>query len=91
MENKIDKAKEAFAEKLQFPKDVVLDLPKVVIIGNSEIEIENQMGIVHFDENEIRIQTKIGEISIQGSSFEINFMGGSTVDITGKIKNIIYE
>ena len=37
MDNKISRGKEFIAEKLELPKDVVLDLPKIIIVGRNEL------------------------------------------------------
>ena len=46
MQNKIEKSREVIAEKLDIPKDIILNMPKITIIGQEEITIENHKGIV---------------------------------------------
>ena len=58
MDNKISRGKEFIAEKLELPKDVVLDLPKIIIVGRNEITIENHKGIISFKDDLIKINTK---------------------------------
>ncbi|NRS85564.1 sporulation protein YqfC [Clostridium tetanomorphum] len=91
MEVKLDKAKNSLAEKLDLPRDVVLDLPKIVITGDSEISIENHKGIIIFDERQVKINSKIGLVSIYGSNFEMLFLEGSTMTLKGKFKSVVYE
>ena len=91
MADKLNNTKEVIAEKLNFPRDVILDIPKISIIGDSEIDIENHKGIILFEENEVKINTNVGNIIIEGSRFEILFIGGSTITISGKFKSITYE
>ena len=43
-------AKESIAELLEFPKDIMLDTSKVVMIGNLQIFIENHKGIIEYTE-----------------------------------------
>lgn len=91
MRDKLYRTKENFAEKLGLPRDIVLDIPKIIITGNSEIIIENHKGIIMFQEDEIKINSNVGAISLHGEKLEILFIGGSTVIIGGKFKDIIYE
>lgn len=91
MENKIKKVKENMTSKLELPRDIVFDLPKITIIGNNEITIENHKGIVLFEEKEIKINSGIGLISIYGNDFEILFMGGKTLTLRGAFRMISYE
>lgn len=90
MESKFNTTKEAFAETLDLPKDVVLNLPKITIIANHEICIENHKGILIFTEKEIKINSKVGIINITGENFEILYLGGSTITISGKFKSVLY-
>ena len=91
MKDKIEKSREIISEKLDLPKDVILNLPKITIIGNSEITIENHKGIILFERNVIKINTKVKVVNIQGENFEILYIGDSTITISGKFKLISYE
>ncbi|GFZ30910.1 sporulation protein YqfC [Clostridium zeae] len=91
MERKIDKVKEGLAEKLDLPRDIVLNIPKIVITGDNEIIIENHKGIISFDSSEIKINSKVGTITLDGVNLEILFIGGNTITISGKFKSLIYE
>ncbi|NLM35943.1 MAG: sporulation protein YqfC [Clostridiales bacterium] len=91
MEDKINKAKESLANQLDLPRDVMLNIPKISVTGNNEITIENHKGIVFFGDKEVKINSNVGLISILGEEFEILFLGGSTITISGKFKTINYE
>lgn len=91
MMGKIEKSRELLTEKLDLPKDIVLNLPKITIVGNDEITIENHKGIILFERNIIKINTKIKVIYIEGDNFEILYIGDSTITISGKFKSISYE
>ena len=49
MEDKINRGKEVISKKLDIPKDVILDVPKIIVIGRNEITIENHKGIMVFE------------------------------------------
>ena len=91
MKDKLEKARELFTEKLDLPKDVILNLPKITIVGNTEITIENHKGIILFERNIIKINTKVKVINIEGENFEILYIGDSTITISGKFKSVGYE
>jgi sporulation protein YqfC len=91
LQNKFDKTKESFAERLDLPKDIIMNLPKISVVGNKEIVIENHKGIIVFEENEIRVNSSIGLITIKGKKLEILFMEGKTLILKGKFCEVIYE
>jgi sporulation protein YqfC len=91
VKNKMYDTKQNIADKLDLPKDIILNMPQIKIIGNDEIIIENHKGIILFEDSQIKINSGIGLISIYGSKFEVLFIGGSTITIGGKFKSIVYE
>lgn len=91
MEEKLNKGKDFVVERLQMPKEVVYDIPRIVITGNSEITIENHKGIITFDKTVVKINSKLGPIAIIGEGFEILFIAGSTITVSGKFKSVEYS
>ncbi len=80
--------KEKMAEMLVLPKEIVLDLPKISMIGNTQIFIENYKGIIEYDSEKIRINTAKGIIKIFGEDLYINTITTEEIFITGRINNI---
>lgn len=91
MSNKIENVKRALSEKLDISKDIILEVPKITIIGKEEITIEHHKGIIVFEKNIIRVNTKIKVIKIVGENFEIIYIGESTLSIKGEFISIEYE
>jgi len=91
MKERIEKTREILVEKLDLPKDVMLNLPKITIVGDNEITIENHKGIILFERTIIKINTKVKIVNIEGEDFEILYIGDSTITISGKFKSIRYE
>jgi sporulation protein YqfC len=91
MEDKFQKGKEKILSKLDFPRDISLDLPKIIVIGNREIIIENHKGIIFFETNMVKINSRIGPIMIKGEEFEILFIAETSITISGIFKGISYE
>lgn len=91
MQEKFEKRRDVIAEKFDLPKDVVLNLPKITIIGNNEITIENHKGIILFERDIIKVNTKVKVINIEGENFEILYIGDSTITISGRFKSVSYE
>lgn len=90
MENKINRGKEVIVEKLDLPKDVLLDVPKIIVIGRNEVTIENHKGIMVFEREKIKINTNMSPIEIKGSEFEILYIAASTITIKGYFDSIGY-
>lgn len=65
--------------------------PKITIVGESEIIIENHNGIEIFGKNDITVNTKVGRVSLYGDDFKIVFMSGGTIVVNGIIKKVEFE
>lgn len=88
-ENIINK-KNKILEKIDLPKDVMMNLPKITILGDNEITIENHKGIESFEDECIRIKTNNGIIKIEGRNFEILYIASETIVLSGKFKSVDY-
>jgi len=91
MEERFQRGKEKILNKLEFPHDISLDLPKIIVIGNREIIIENHKGIIFFETNMVKINSRIGPIIIKGDEFEILFIAETSITISGIFQGISYE
>lgn len=81
-------AGEKIASKLEIPKDVILDLSKVIIVGAHDVTIENYRGIIQYDSELIRLNTKTGMVKISGLSLEITEISDEDISITGLISSV---
>lgn len=91
MEEKIRGTKKFLMDKLEMPREIVLNLPKITVYGNNEISIENHRGIILFEKDNVKLNSTIGIIQLHGVNFEILYMGGSTLVLSGRFKGIVYE
>ena len=53
------KVKRRFSEILEIPGDVALDLPKIILVGNIQLFIENHRGILEYSPDGVRVS--VGE------------------------------
>lgn len=90
MEDKLKKRKKVLVDKLEMPKEIVLDVPRITVIGRNEITIENHKGILIFEKNEIKIKTSLEPLTIKGNYFEILYIATSTLIISGYFDYIGY-
>ncbi|MBD7909787.1 MULTISPECIES: sporulation protein YqfC [Clostridium] len=91
MESKKNRNKETIIDKLKIPRELIMDTPRIIVTSDREIVIENYKGIVAFEKKEMKINTSVGIIKVQGGNFEILYIGGDTITISGEFKAIIYE
>ncbi|MGO1372013.1 MAG: sporulation protein YqfC [Senegalia sp. (in: firmicutes)] len=88
MSKKIDDLKTNIAEALELPKEIILDLPKITLVGNIQLYIENHKGIIEYTKDSIRINSKSGVIRIIGKNMLIKNIVSEEVIIKGEIINV---
>lgn len=73
------------ADLLEIPKDLVLDIPKITLIGRNELYLENHRGIIEFSNQRLRINLSRGFLEILGEQLEIKALLTDEIKIEGNI------
>ncbi len=88
MKRHIENVKYNISEALELPIDIMMDLPKLTLIGDIEVSLLNHKGIIEYTQEIIRINTKSGVFKITGKDLEIKTILSEEIIIVGNIKNI---
>lgn len=72
------------------PSDVVLELPRITVIGHIHVYIENHKGVATYSDSELKLRANKGFIRITGSSFVLKLMLPEEILLEGIIKNITF-
>ena len=76
------------AETFDLPADALAGLPKLELVGDGELRVENHKGILAYGREEIHISGGLFLIKIAGRELELRAMTGIELLITGKIAQI---
>jgi sporulation protein YqfC len=76
--------------KLELPADLVMDLPRITMIGQIHIYIENHRGLLTFSDKELRLLLKQGQLLVRGEQFVIKTILPEEILLEGKINHVIY-
>ena len=91
MEFKMSKKNKRLDKILEFPQEICTDIPKITIIGFTEILIENYKGILEYDEVYVKVNTFDGIVNINGNNLKLEKMTEDDLRIIGKIDSIDVE
>lgn len=83
--------KEKFAEILDLPKEIVMNIPKMTLIGSGDLFIENYKGIIEYENNRIRINTGAGVIKVTGSFLAIKEITSEDIMVSGDISSLEFQ
>ena len=82
---KKEKRAEKIAEALDLPLDILCDIPRSELMGNSQLNIENIRGVLDYNESSIKVNTTVGIIKIEGDELFIDNISDENIFIKGRI------
>ena len=85
---RLEKMKSAVSDIFELPKEIMLNLPKISMIGNNQMLVENHKGVIEYTPQRIRVNSSIGVIRIQGSEMNLKNIAADDIMIIGEIKII---
>ena len=85
------KLRQEISEFLELPLDVSMDLPKVTIVGDLGVLIENHRGLIAYAPDRTVVGVGNGQISISGKSLEIEELSREDMIVKGSILSVRME
>ncbi len=82
--------KKWMTDQMELPADVMMDLPRITMIGQIHIYIENHRGVLQFSNQELRLLLENGQLLIKGEKFVIKTILPEELLLEGKIDKVIY-
>jgi sporulation protein YqfC len=84
------KVKRQFSEALELPGDVVMDLPKIIMVGNIQLFIENHRGIIEYTPEGVRVSVGEGEVAVSGENLKLRNILPDELCVEGKIRSLSF-
>lgn len=84
------KVKQLMTKTMDLPQDVMMDLPRITMIGQLHIYIENHRGLLAFTDSEVRLMLKNGQLLIKGDAFVIKTILPEEIMLEGKIDKVYF-
>lgn len=88
--NWVGRVRSWMAKNMDLPQDVMMDLPRITMIGQIHVYIENHRGLLTFTDKELRLLLKQGQLLIKGKSFVIKTILPGEILLEGKIDQVTY-
>ena len=80
--------RERAANVLESSKEIVLDVPKIVLLGNREAVIENYKAISDYSDERIAVESNPMGMRLVGKDLEIRSITREMLFVAGKIEKI---
>lgn len=75
----------------ELPKDLVMDIPRITLLGNLQITIENHRGILEYGPERIVIGVTTGQLTITGWDLAIGTVYPEEITISGRVAGLSFS
>jgi len=79
------------AGMLEIPQDIVLDLPRITMLGNQQLLVENHKGIIEYTPSLVRIKLNQGELLVAGQNLMLGNLQIEQILVEGTVGEIKYD
>lgn len=83
-----EKSERLAAQWLEVPNDTLEHVPRITIIGRSQVIVENYRSLIEFTDTLIRVATGHGETAIRGERLELKTIVPEELLIEGAIYGV---
>ncbi|GIO23097.1 sporulation protein YqfC [Oceanobacillus sp. J11TS1] len=77
-------------EQFSLPSDVIMEMPRITIIGDLHFYIENHQGLALYTNEELKLKVTNGFVSIKGHSFVLKMMLPKEIMLEGTISEVLF-
>jgi len=79
------------ADFLDLPRDVVLDLPRISVIGDLQLQLQNHRGLVEYLPERVVIAMRDGRLIVRGEELVIAGVNPEELIVTGRIHAVEFR
>lgn len=79
------------ADLFEIPEDIVLNVPRITVIGNLQMIIENHRGLIEYSPTLIRVGTSNGQLTITGAELAVGSVFSEDLSVMGRFAEIRFE
>lgn len=76
---------------LELPGDVMLNVARIVMVGDMELVVENHRGVTEYTPERVALRVPEGIMAIDGHELRIGAISPDQVIILGKISGLRYS
>lgn len=91
MRKRLEDLRASVSELLELPKEITLNWPKIIMIGVSQMLVENHKGVIEYTPGRIRVNSTTGVIRIIGKDLNLKTIAADDILITGDVESVEFK
>ncbi len=86
-----ERIREALTRFFALPEDALLDVPRITLVGDLAVFIQNHRGIRRFTSELLEVATGRGTLVVRGEGMVLGGIGAEEIRLVGRIRGIGLE
>ncbi len=79
------------SQRLGIPPEVLLNVPRIEVIGQLQLRLENHLGIEHYDSERVLIRVTGGYLKILGHQLVVGWIDHNELVLTGRVRQVTLQ
>lgn len=80
-----------FAQMLEIPPEVLVNVPRVEVVGHLQFRVENHRGIVSYAPHRVVLRIPDGQLVVVGRDLVIGWIDQGEVLVTGQVRSLVFK
>ncbi|AEJ38906.1 protein of unknown function DUF1429 [Sulfobacillus acidophilus TPY] len=78
-------------EILEIPPEVLVNVPRVEVVGHLQFRVENHRGIVHYHPHRVVVRLPDGQLIVAGRDLVIGWIDHQEILVTGQVRSLVFR
>ncbi|MCL4351881.1 MAG: sporulation protein YqfC [Firmicutes bacterium] len=79
------------AEVLGLPPEVLVNVPRIEVVGRLQLRLENHLGMEKYQPHRIVIRVSGGYLLIMGEQLAVGWIDHNEILVTGQIQSLSFQ
>ncbi|MCY0898766.1 MAG: sporulation protein YqfC [Firmicutes bacterium] len=78
-------------ELLEIPPEVLVNVPRVEVVGHLQFRVENHRGLEQYDGHRVVLKIPDGRLIVTGQDLVIGWIDRNEVLVTGQVRSLVFK
>lgn len=78
-------------QALEIPPEVLVNVPRVEVVGHLQFRIENHRGIAYYQPHRVVLNTPDGRLIVNGQDLVIGWIDRHELLVTGRVRSLVFR
>ncbi len=80
-----------FTEMLEIPPEILVNVPRVEVVGHLQFRVENHRGIEQYEPHRVVLKIPDGRLVVTGRDLVIGWIDRNELLVTGQVRSLVFK